>query len=98
MASSGGALSLFLENSNVAKATYDLKAALKLLAAGLKVSEPVDDVLLAGYLLNPTLDGRSIDRLAREYLGVDLPRELKTEDASPLRCIKPVCVLRPRQC
>ena len=78
-----GALSLFLENSNVAKATYDLKAALKLLAAGLKVSEPVDDVLLAGYLLNPTLDGRSIDRLAREYLGVDLPRELKTEDASP---------------
>ena len=45
-----GALSLFLENSNVAKATYDLKAALKLLAAGLKVSEPVDDVF-SRYLL-----------------------------------------------
>lgn len=86
-----GALSSCLEDSGVVKTTYGLKSALNLLSkAGLKISEPADDVLLAGYLLNPTLDGRSLRRLTKEYLGVNLPRQIKDGDVS--RDVQEACL------
>lgn len=75
------ALGPCLEDRNVSKTTYDLKKALNLLSMeDLKVSGPMDDVMLAGYLLDPTLDGRSLDRLAREYLDIDLSRLMPSGD------------------
>jgi DNA polymerase-1 len=68
-------LKLWLTNSSATKVTYDIKAALNVFSgSGLVVPKSVDDVLLASYLLNPTFDGRSLSRLTREYLGVDLPQ------------------------
>lgn len=65
----------FFENKRLIKNTFHLKAALKQLAlVNVAVEGASNDVLLASYLLNPTLGGQSIDRLAREYLGLNLPR------------------------
>lgn len=71
-------LESWLADNTITKVTYDLKAALNTFSqCGLVVARPVDDVLLASYLLNPTQDGRSLQRLAREYLGLDLPQLVK---------------------
>lgn len=64
-----------LEDAALAKITHDVKAALNTLAAsGFRLAGVEGDTLLAGYLLNPTADGRDLPRLAREYLGEELPR------------------------
>ncbi|NMA55578.1 MAG: DNA polymerase I [Firmicutes bacterium] len=68
-------LAMWLEHSKMRKSSYHLKEAVKKFeAVDVKINDPVDDLLLAGYLLNPSLGGRSIERLAREYLDLDLPR------------------------
>lgn len=56
-----------LRDASAAKAVYDLKALYPLGPRGVRF-----DVQLAGYLLDPDQDGRSLALLAREYLGVPL--------------------------
>lgn len=64
-----------LEDVTLPKNTHDVKAALNTLAgAGITLAGVTGDTLLAGYLLDPTADGRELPRLAKEYLGQDLPR------------------------
>ncbi|MGI6129755.1 MAG: DNA polymerase I [bacterium] len=68
----------YLNDNEIAKVTYDIKAGLAMLCqAGLTLQGKTDDVLLASYLLNPTLGGRSLNRLFREYLNLELPRSTK---------------------
>jgi DNA polymerase-1 len=63
------------EDAALDKITHDVKAAINTLASsGFGLVGVNGDTLLAGYLLNPTADGRDLPRLAKEYLGAELPR------------------------
>jgi DNA polymerase-1 len=67
-------LKAVLEDERVTKVTYDVKATYKVLAAGgISLRGVIGDALLAGYLLNPSADGRGFSRLVKEYLNQDVP-------------------------
>lgn len=65
----------WLSDSKSAKAIFDLKGTIRLLAAyDLEISGVKDDVLLLAYLLNPVRRNYYVDDIALEQLGLSIHR------------------------
>jgi DNA polymerase-1 len=82
-----------LENASIRKVVHDLKDLHgQFSGASVTLDGPVEDVMLASYLINPDQSTHSLERLASDQLGHDLPRvpiseeRLLVEEAGPSAC------------
>lgn len=65
-----------IEDDQVAKYGHNLKYEHEIISrAGMELTNPSFDVMLAGYLLNPTRGTHSIESIALDHLGVELPSQ-----------------------
>src|SRR5207245_7360085 len=65
---------------------HDLKQIVVLLAAhGLELRGPAIDTLVAGYMVNPALRSQTIEDLAAQRFGAEVPARPRSRRAPPTR-------------